>query len=131
MGYHVSRGQRMSSIASIDTSQYTTPYAAGFESVQARGPEAYQQEQPKNVAAEDKETPKVDLSSYYSNVQAPNLNADVQAHVTQASQNLSNAISVAVEHGMSAQDAVNIQKAKAAYESTIRVANTTFELKVD
>ncbi len=124
----------MSSLSSIDTSQYTTSYAATFESFQPTGAEAYKAAEVKNVAAVDeKEAPKVDLSSYYTNVPPPEMNADVKSQVSQASQNLSNAISAAVVNGgMSAQDAMNIQKAKTAYEATISAANTqsTFELQV-
>ena len=124
----------MSSLTAIDTSQYTTALSAVFEPFEPKSPEEFRQEQTPNVAAvEEKETPKVDLSNYYSNVVPPELNADVKSQVSQASQNLSNAISAAVVNGgMSAQDAMNIQKAKTAYEATISSANTqsTFELQV-
>ena len=124
----------MSSLTAIDTSQYTTALSSVFEPFEPKSAEEYRQEQTPNVAAvEEKETPKVDLSNYYSNVVPPELNADVKTQVSQASQNLSNAISVAVANGgMSAQDALNIQKAKTAYEATINSANTqsSFELQV-
>ena len=124
----------MSSLTAIDTSQYTTALSSVFEPFEPKSAEEYQKEQTPNVAAvEEKETPKVDLSNYYSNVVPPELNADVKTQVSQASQNLSNAISVAVANGgMSAQDALNIQKAKTAYEATINSANTqsSFELQV-
>ena len=134
MSYHVSRGKNMSSLSAIDTSQYTTAISSTFEAFEPKSPEEYQNEQTPNVAAvEEKETPKVDLSNYYSNVVPPELNANVKSQVTQASQNLNNAITAAVANGgMSAQDAINIQKAKTAYEATISAANTqsTFELQV-
>ena len=90
-------------------------------------------EETPNIAAVDKETPKVDLNNYYSNVQAPQAESNgLESHTTQASQNLSNAIAKAVTHGMNPQDAMNIQRAKAAYETTMRTAETsTFELKVE
>ena len=128
----------MSVLSSIDTSQYTTPFSAS----QAVGMQQSLIEQDKakqetpNVAAADKETPKVDLNNYYSNVQpsSPETNdvRNQQSRVAQASQNFSNAVALAVEHGMNPQDAVNIQKAKAAYESSIQAAQTssTFEIQV-
>ena len=125
----------MSSISAIDTSQYTTTYASTFESLQAAGARAYEQEQAPNAAAVDeKEAPKVDLNNYYTNVPPPELNADIRSQVSQAAQNLDGAISAAVINGgMNPNDAVNIQKAKAAYEATVSAANTasTFEISVD
>ena len=131
------------SIQSIDTSLYTTPYAAGLESLQSTdSARTYEKEQLPNIAAVDEETPKVDLSNYYSNVQPTEMNADVKSGVSQASQNLSNAITKAIENGsLNTQDAVNLQKAKAAYEASINVAKainlaessfikSTFELAV-
>ena len=57
---------------------------------------------------------------------------DVNAQAVQASQNLSNAIATAVTHGMNPQDAVNIQKAKAAYETTMQATKTSaFEIAVE
>ena len=125
----------MSSLSSIDTSQYTTPLASSFEAFQPLGAKAYEEAQVPNVSAvEEKETPQdVDLSQYYANVVPQEFNADVKSQVSQASQNLTNAISAAVANGgLSAQDAMNIQKAKTAYEATINSANnpSTFELQV-
>lgn len=128
----------MSALTSLDTSQHTTPLS--LQQLQnnqltttAKEVEKNAKVETPNVAAVDKETPKVDLNNYYSNVQS--LQADsngLQSHLTQAGQNLSNAIATAVTHGMNPQDAVNIQRAKAAYESTMRTAQTsTFELKVE
>ena len=128
----------MSVLSSIDTSQYTTPFAASQAvSIQQS---LIEQDNAKletpNIAAADKETPKVDLNNYYSNVQPPSPETnDVknkQTGVAQASQNFSNAVALAVEHGMNPQDAVNIQKAKAAYESSIQAAQTssTFQIQV-
>lgn len=125
----------MSSIASIDTSQYTTTYAASFESLQPTGVRAYEEAQPQNAASVDeKEAPKVDLNNYYTNVPPPELNSDFRSQVSQAAQYLDNAITAAVVNGgMNPNDAVNIQKAKIAYEATISAANTasTFEFAVD
>ena len=126
----------MSALTSLDTSQHTTPLSSmqfNFnELTTAQKAEATKKEETPNVAAVDKETPKVDLNNYYSNVQAPEKSADWNAHATQASQNLSNAIAAAVTHGMNPQDAVNIQKAKVAYETTMQAAKTsTFDIAVD
>jgi len=128
----------MSLLSSIDTSQYTTPLTATFVPNQHEVVAELDQaklETP-NVAATDKETPKVDLSNYYSNVRPASPDtADVnnlENGVTQASQNLSNAIAAAVEHGMNPQDAINIQKAKAAYETTMKTSETsTFQIAVE
>ena len=123
----------MSSLTAIDTSQYTSAFASAFEGVHAAGAQAYKQEQAPNNAAVEKDTPKVDLNSYYTNVQPPEIRADVKSQVAQASQNLDKAISAAVVNGgLNAQDAMNIQKAKTAYEATISSANTAsnFELQV-
>ncbi len=123
------------SIASIDTSLYTTPYSSALiGSVEATPTtQQYKEQELPNVAATEETTPEVDLSNYYSNVTPADFNADTTSNVSHASQTLSNAISVAVEHGMDTQDAVNIQKAKAAYEATVhaeRVKNSTFEILV-
>ena len=126
----------MSALTSLDTSQHTTPLSSmqfNFnELTTAQKAENNQKLETPNVAVVDKETPKVDLNNYYSNVQAPERNADWSTHVTQASQNLNNAIAAAVTHGMNPQDAVNIQKAKVAYETTMQAAKTsTFDIAVD
>ncbi len=126
----------MSALTSLDTSQHTTPLSAmhlqdnQLKST-ARELEKIAKLETPNVAALDKETPKVDLSNYYSNVQAPELNTEVKPQAVLTEQHLSNAIATAVTHGMNPQDAVNIQKAKAAYESTMKsVQTSTFELEV-
>lgn len=129
----------MSILSSIDTSQFTTPFTAAMVTNTQQA--IVQQDDAKfetpNVAAEEKDAPKVDLNNYYSNVQPPSAEVnDVrnkESGVAQASQNLSNAVAAAVEHGMSPQDAVNIQKAKAAYESSIQASQTasTFQLMVE
>ena len=123
----------MSALTALDTSQHTTPLSNlqlpnnQLTAVAKEIDEAIKSDTP-NVAALDKDTPKVDLSSYYSNVQAPEFHTES----VQAGQNLSNAIATAVTHGMDPQDAVNIQRAKAAYESTMKASQTsTFELKVE
>ena len=127
----------MSALTSLDTSQHTTPISAlqfNFnQQTTAQKVEEVEKFETPNVAAVDEETPKVDLNNYYSNVQAPETsNMDVNAQATQAAQNLSNAIAAAVTHGMNPQDAVNIQKAKIAYETTMQAAKTsTFEIAVD
>lgn len=128
----------MSALTALDTSQHTTPLS--LQQIQpnqltttAQEIEKNVKEETPNVAAVDKETPKVDLNNYYSNVQAPQAESNgLESHTTQASQNLSNAIATAVTHGLNPQDAMNIQRAKAAYETTMRTAETsTFELKVE
>jgi len=120
------------SISSIDTSQYTTPLASAmFNDVQAAvGARVYEEEKLPNVSATEENTPEVDLSRYYSNVQQPNLNSDVRSNLSQAAQQLDNAVLAAIEHGMSTQDAVKIQAAKSAYEANVNVAKSTFELEV-
>ena len=123
------------SIASIDTSLYTTPYSSALLGSEQATPttQKYEEQELPNVAATEETTPEVDLSNYYSNVVPTEFNADVTSGVSQASQGLTNAISLAIEHGMDVQDAVNIQKAKAAYEATIsaeRTQNSTFEMLI-
>ena len=126
----------MSALTSLDTSQHTTPISAVFQSPQSHQTTAEnvsrtaKLETP-NVAAVDKDTPKVDLNNYYSNVQASDSNVYQQTSATQASQQLSNVIAAAVTHGMDPQDAVNIQKAKVAYETTMQAKTSTFEISVD
>ncbi len=123
----------MSALTALDTSQHTTPlslqqYQGNQLTTTAKEIEKNSKLETPNVAALDKETPKVDLNNYYSNVQAPEFNTET----AQAGQNLSNAIAAAVTNGsMNPQDAVNIQRAKAAYESTMRSSQTsTFDLQV-
>lgn len=128
----------MSALTALDTSQHTTPLS--LQQIQpnqltttAQEIEKNVKEETPNVAAVDTETPKVDLNNYYSNVQAPHADSNgLESHTTQAAQNLSNAIATAVTHGMNPQDAMNIQKAKVAYETTMKTSETsTFELKVE
>ena len=127
----------MSALTALDTSQHTTPLSVlqrpvNQQDTTAKEVETNAKVETPNVAALDKDTPKVDLNNYYSNVQAPEMQTDSQPQAFQAGQNLSNAIATAVTHGMSPQDAVNIQKAKVAYESTMKAVQTsTFELKVE
>lgn len=124
----------MSLLSSIDTSQFSTPFSAiqeisPFQT--ARQQEHYAREEFPNAAAEDNETPKVDLSNYYANVQPPEVKNNLGSNISQASQNLDNAISTAIENGYTPQDAVNIQKAKAAYEAMINVFNrSNFEIEI-
>lgn len=124
----------MSLLSSIDTSQFTTPFAAAqeispFQPIQAI--DDAKRETP-NVAAEDVETPKVDLSNYYANVQPPNINNSLESDLSHASQNLSEAVMAAVENGYTPQDAVNIQKAKSAYQAMVNIIKetSTFELEI-
>ena len=126
----------MSALTALDTSQHTTPLSINqVQNTQltttAKEIEKTAKLETPNVAALDEETPKVDLNNYYSNVQAPSTDSNkLDTHTTQAEQNLSNAIATAVSHGMNPQDAVNIQRAKTAYETTMRTSLTsTFELK--
>ena len=126
----------MSILSSIDTSQYTTPFTAAIESNVYQSLQQMDDaklETPNVSAAEDKETPKVDLNNYYSNVRPSDFNtSSAQNGLSQASQGLTNAVSAAVEHGMNPQDAINIQKAKVAYEASIQTAQTsTFQISVD
>ena len=122
----------MSSISAIDTSQYTTAIASSMiDSANTfAGVSEYQKEQLPNVAATEETTPEVDLSNYYSNVAPMNLDAQAQQGLKAASQTLDNAVSAAVQHGMSTQDAINIQSAKAAYQANSQVLKSTFELAV-
>ena len=123
----------MSLLSSIDTSQFTTPFAAVQEisPFQVARQQDYAREETPNVAAEDTETPKVDLSNYYSNVQPPEVNNSFGSNISQASQNLDNAIHSAIENGFTPQDAVYIQKAKAAYQAMINIANSSnFEIEI-
>ena len=138
----------MSALTALDTSQHTTPlslnqYGNNQLRTTAQEIEKIEKNETPNVAALDKETPKVDLSNYYSNVQDPTLNADVAKQAAQApeseiapqktisEQNLSNAVAAAITHGMNPQDAVNIQKATAAYKTQMQSAQaSTFELQV-
>ena len=127
----------MSALTALDTSQHTTPLS--LQQIQPNQLTTTAQEVEKNakfetpnIAAVDKETPKVDLSNYYSNIQAPELKSDGKPQSALAAQNLSNSIAAAVSHGMDPQDAINIQKARVAYETTMNVANTsTFEIQVE
>ena len=125
----------MSVLPSIDTSQFTTPYTAALSAdsfMPVRSIDRIKYETP-NAAAEDPETPKVDLNNYYSNVQASGLNSDVLSDVVQAEQNFGDAVTSAIANGYSPQDAVNIQTAKAAYAASMKVAeavNSTFELLI-
>ena len=65
----------MSALTSLDTSQHTTPLS--LQQLQnnqltttAKEVEKNAKVETPNVAAVDKETPKVDLNNYYSNVQS-------------------------------------------------------------
>lgn len=140
MVYHEYRRQfrictKMSILSSLDTSMFTTPYAAAQDvnSFRQISPVDYAKQEMPNVAAEDKETPKVDLNNYYSNVQPSDLNSDVLSDVVQAEHNFNEAVMSAIANGFNPQDAVNIQMAKSAYVASVKVAeveNSTFELIV-
>ena len=122
----------MSSISAIDTSQFTTAIASSFvEATQGVNQAAtYQKEQLPNVAATEETTPEVDLTNYYSNVAPPNADPQAEQGLKAAAQTLDNAVSAAVQHGMSTQDAINIQSAKAAYLANTEALKSTFELAV-
>jgi len=126
----------MGILSSIDTSQHTTPLSLlqlRNESLTTTAQETDKRaklETP-NVAALDKETPKVDLNNYYSNVQAPESKSDILSYVVQAEHNFNDAVTSAVANGYSPQDAVNIQMAKAAYVASMKVAQSSnFELLI-
>ena len=126
---------RMSILSSIDTSQFTTPYAAAQEvslfNQSLPTKEEAKQETP-NAAALDSYTPKVDLNNYYSNVQPVHVNSDIGSDLAQASENFNNAVSDAIQKGINPQTAVNIQKAKSAYQAMMNVyQTTTFELEIE
>lgn len=126
----------MSALTALDTSQHTTPLSIQQVNnnqlrTTAQEIEKVEKNETPNVAALDKETPKVDLNNYYSNVQAPSLESDKAPQTALSEQNLSNAIATAITHGMNPQDAVNIQKATAAYKTQMQNSQTsTFELQV-
>ena len=122
----------MSSISAIDTSQFTTAFASSMvdapHGIDAAA--AYQRDQLPNVAATEETTPEVDLSNYYSNVAPPNTDPQAEQGLKAAAQTLDNAVSLAIQHGMSTQDAINIQSAKAAYMANTEALKSTFELAV-
>ena len=123
----------MDPLSSVDTSQYTSPIVAaqGFSPIQPIMEQDYAREETPNVAAEDFDSPRVDLNNYYANVQPTEVNNSFGSNISQLSQNLSDAIINAVENGFSPQDAVYIQKAKAAYETMINIAKkSNFELEI-
>ena len=126
----------MSALTALDTSQHTTPLSLQqvnnnqFRTT-AQEIEKVEKNETPNVAALDKETPKVDLNNYYSNVQAPSLESEGKPQAALSEQNLTNAVAAAITHGMNPQDAVNIQKATAAYKTQMQNAQTsTFDLEV-
>ena len=122
----------MSSISAIDTSQYTTAFASSMADATQGISDgaAYQKEQLPNVAATEETTPEVDLSNYYSNVVPLNVNPQAEQGLKAAAQTLDNAVASAVQHGMSTQDAIKIQSAKAAYQANSEALKSTFELAV-
>ena len=131
------RDTSMSILPSIDTSQYTTPLSVLFDDsvsqvTTAQSVEKISRYDRPNVAAEDDDTPKVDLNNYYSNVQPPyaEINGDLESSLVQASENFNNAIMQALENGYSPHDAVNVQKAKVAYQALMKAETSTFELFV-
>ena len=134
MSYHDSRGKEyMSILESIDTSQYTAALSSTFLETTSAIKEITVAENEKlpNVAATEETTPEVDLSNYYSNVVSPENNPEANQGLAHASQELDNAVSAAIQHGMSAQDAINIQTAKVAYKANVEaMQSNTFELAV-
>ena len=126
----------MSALTALDTSQHTTPLSLQqvnnnqFRTT-AQEIEKVEKNETPNVAALDEETPKVDLNNYYSNVQAPSLESEGNPKAALSEQNLTNAVATAITHGMNPQDAVNIQKATAAYKTQMQNTQTsTFDLQV-
>ena len=123
----------MSSVNAIDTSQYTTPISNLYSTeslVAAVDRAAYETAQTENVAAAEEEAPSVDFRNYYSNVRPSELNSDVSTNFTKAAQDLDNAVINAVKNGMSLEDAVKIQAAKAAYTANASMLKSTFELDI-
>ena len=123
----------MSSVNAIDTSQYTTAISNLYSTeslVAAVDRAAYEDAQVQSAAEMEKDTPRVDLNNYYANVHYDGMNADVGTNFTKAAQDLDNAVVQAVQNGMSLEDAVKIQSAKAAYTANASVLKTTFELDV-
>ena len=72
----------------------------------------------------------VDLRNYYANIQNKELATELGENVKQAANDLSNTISKALENGYTINDAVNIQKAKCAYQANCEVMKSTFELAI-
>ncbi len=128
----------MSILSSIDTSQHTPPLSLlqlGNDKLTTTAKEVDKNAKldTPNIAALNRETPKVDLNSYYSNIQGSELYSDALSYVTQAEHNFGDAVMSALENGLNPQDAVNIQMAKAAYGASLKVAevaNSTFELLI-
>ena len=126
----------MSVLASLDTSQHTTPLSVlqlnyGSLTTTAKDVEKYAKLETPNVAALQKDTPKVDLNNYYSNVQYSEFKSDVYSGVVKAEHNFSDAVTSALANGINPQDAVNIQMAKTAYLASAKVAEkSTFELLI-
>ena len=104
---------RMSILSSIDASQHTTPLSLlqlGSDKLTTTAQEVDKNaklETP-NIAALNRETPKVDLNNYYSNVQSPEFKSDIYSNLVQAEHNLSDTVMSAIENGMNPQDAANI-----------------------
>ncbi len=127
----------MSVLSSLDTSLYTTPMSVMFDApltqpTTAQNIEKVERYDRPNVAAEDADTPKVDLNNYYSNVQLPDSysNGDLNSAFKEAGKQFDNAVMKALENGYTPQDAVNVQKAKVAYEALMKAESSTFELFV-
>ena len=123
----------MSSANAIDTSQYTSAISNLYSTeslVAAVDRAAYEEAQAQSAAEIEQDTPKVDLNNYYTNVHYDGMNADVGTNLTKAAQDLDNAVVNAVKNGMSLEDAVKIQTAKAAYSANANVAKSTFELEI-
>ena len=122
----------MSSVESIDVSQYTSAmYPIVYDSmdpVKAIG--SYENERGQNAAAYTRTTPKVDLNNYYSNVAPPESYTDLGRGLINAERQLNEAVSDAVQNGMSIQNAVNIRMAVTAYQANAEVLKSTFELTV-
>lgn len=128
----------MSALENLDMSQFTTPLSLQqLFPVQSQSTTAEQVKnnvklETPNISALEEGTPKVDLNSYYSNLQKMGLNTDVESDMIQTADNLNNVLNYAAENGLNVQDIVNIQKAKAAFNAEMNVfkASSTFELVV-
>ena len=126
----------MGVLSTIDTSQHTTPLSLlqlnnDRITTTAQEAEKHAKLETPNIAALDEDTPKIDLSNYYSNVQPPEVYSDALSYVAESEKNFSGAVMSALENGMTPQDAANIQMAKAAYVASMKVAeSSTFELLI-
>ena len=78
----------------------------------------------------DSEDRHVDLSNYYNDPETTDMFTQAANNVMMTAENLDNAMKIALEHGMSVEDAVNVNCAMHAYKASCYVAKSTFELEV-